>query len=88
MAKAASKSATRSETDSFGPIDVPADMLWGAQTQRSLQNFKIGGQRMPVGLIRAFGLLKQAAARANMKLKKLDPKLGKAIDAAAAEPAE
>jgi fumarate hydratase class II len=90
MAKAglkssAAKLATRSETDSFGPIDVPADKLWGAQTQRSLQNFKIGGQRMPVGLIRAFGLLKQAAARANIKLKKLDPKLGKAIDAAAAE---
>ena len=85
MAKAAAKTTTRSETDSFGPIDVPADKLWGAQTQRSLQNFKIGGQRMPVGLVRAFGLLKQAAARANMKLKKLDPKLGKAIDAAAAE---
>src|SRR6201991_2660785 len=85
MAKAASRAATRSEPDSFGPIDVPSDKLWGAQTQRSLQNFKIGGQRMPVGLIRAFGLLKQAAARANMKLKKLDGKLGKAIDAAAAE---
>ncbi|HVM82956.1 MAG TPA: class II fumarate hydratase, partial [Candidatus Binatia bacterium] len=53
MAKAASKSATRSETDSFGPIEVPAEKLWGAQTQRSLQNFRIGGQRMPVGLIRA-----------------------------------
>src|ERR1041384_7355955 len=85
MAKAVSKPAPRSETGSFGPIDVPADKLWGAQTQRSIQNFKIGGQRMPVGLIRAFGLLKQAAARANVKLKKLDPKLGKAIDAAAAE---
>jgi fumarate hydratase class II len=85
MAKATAKTATRSESDSFGPIDVPSDMLWGAQTQRSLQNFKIGGQRMPVGLIRAFGLLKQSAARANMKLKKLDGKLGKAIDAAAAE---
>src|ERR1043165_6594848 len=85
MAKAASKTATRSETDSFGPIDVPSDKLWGAQTQRSLQNFRIGGQRMPGGLIRAFGLLKQAAARANVKLKKLDPKLGRVIDAAAAE---
>ena len=54
--------ATRTETDSMGPIEVPADKLWGAQTQRSLQNFRIGGQRMPVGVIRAFGTLKQAAA--------------------------
>jgi fumarate hydratase class II len=87
MAKSA-KPATRTETDSMGPIEVPMDKLWGAQTQRSLQNFKIGGQRMPEGLIRGFGLLKQAAARANMKLKKLDAKLGKAIDAAAAEVAD
>ena len=64
----AKKPATRIETDSMGQIDVPADKLWGAQTQRSLQNFKIGGQRMPVGVIRAFGTLKQAAALANMKL--------------------
>nr|WP_298685938.1 class II fumarate hydratase [uncultured Dongia sp.] len=81
----AKKPATRSETDSMGPIDVPADKLWGAQTQRSLQNFKIGGQRMPVGVIRAFGTLKQAAALANMKLGKLDKKLGKAIVVAAGE---
>ncbi|HEY4164274.1 MAG TPA: class II fumarate hydratase [Dongiaceae bacterium] len=87
MAKSA-KSATRTETDSMGPIEVPMDKLWGAQTQRSLQNFKIGGQRMPEGLIHGFGLLKQAAARANMKLKKLDAKLGKAIDAASAEVAD
>ncbi len=75
----------RSETDSFGPIDVPADKLWGAQTQRSFQNFKIGGERMPTPLIRAFGLLKQAAAEANMALGKLDRKVGKTIAAAAAE---
>jgi len=90
MAKAAlkasvSKTATRSETDSFGPIDVPADKLWGAQTQRSFQNFKIGGERMPTPLIRAFGLLKQAAAEANMAMGKLDKKTGKAIAAASAE---
>jgi fumarate hydratase class II len=84
----AKKPATRSESDSMGPIDVPADMLWGAQTQRSLQNFRIGGQRMPVGVIRAFGTLKQAAALANMKLGKLDKKLGKAIVAAAGEVAD
>jgi fumarate hydratase class II len=76
---------TRSESDSFGPIEVPADKLWGAQTQRSFQNFKIGGERMPTPLIRAFGLLKQAAAEANMALGKLDRKIGKAIAAAAAE---
>ncbi|MDY0870802.1 class II fumarate hydratase [Dongia rigui] len=84
----AKKPATRVETDSMGPIDVPADKLWGAQTQRSLQNFKIGGQRMPTGVIRAFGTLKQAAAQANMKLGKLDKKLGKAIVAAASEVAD
>ena len=64
---------------------MPADKLWGAQTQRSFQNFKIGGERMPTPLIRAFGLLKQAAAEANMALGKLDKKVGKAIAAAAAE---
>ncbi|NJO67653.1 MAG: class II fumarate hydratase [Rhodospirillales bacterium] len=62
------KSNSRTETDSFGPIEVPADKLWGAQTQRSFQNFKIGGERMPTPLIRAFGLLKQAAAEANMAM--------------------
>ncbi|HEY1383660.1 MAG TPA: class II fumarate hydratase [Dongiaceae bacterium] len=76
---------TRTESDSFGPIDVPADKLWGAQTQRSFQNFKIGGERMPTPLIRAFGLLKQAAAEANMALGKVDKKIGKAIAAASAE---
>jgi len=79
------KTKTRIETDSFGPIAVPADKLWGAQTQRSLENFRIGGERMPDGLIRAFGLLKQAAASANMKLGKLDKKLGQAIIRAAEE---
>src|SRR5688572_11268347 len=84
----AKQKTTRSESDSFGPIDVPADKLWGAQTQRSFQNFKIGGERMPTPLIRAFGLLKQAAAEANMAAGKLDKKVGKAIAAAAAEVAK
>jgi fumarate hydratase, class II len=81
----AKQKTTRTESDSFGPIEVPADKLWGAQTQRSFQNFKIGGERMPTPLIRAFGLLKQAAAEANMAMGKLDKKIGKAIASAAAE---
>lgn len=76
---------TRVETDSFGPIEVPADHYWGAQTQRSLQNFRIGIELMPIPLIRAFGVLKKAAALANMKLGALDPKIGKAIVEAAEE---
>jgi fumarate hydratase class II len=76
---------TRSETDSFGPIDVPADRYWGAQTQRSLQNFKIGGDRMPDPLIRAFGIVKRAAAETNMALGLLDKKRGNAIVDAAQE---
>ena len=86
--KPATRPGMRNETDSMGPVAVPADRLWGAQTQRSLQNFRIGGQRMPVGVIRAFGTLKQAAALANMKLGKLDKKLGRAIVAAAGEVAD
>ena len=78
-------SGVRTETDSFGPIEVPADRYWGAQTQRSLQNFRIGGERMPVPLVRALGIQKRAAAAANMKLGILDPKLGAAIMAAADE---
>ena len=54
---------TRIETDTFGEIAVPADRLWGAQTQRSLENFRIGGERMPLPLIHALGLVKLAAAR-------------------------
>jgi fumarate hydratase class II len=77
--------ATRLESDSMGEIAVPADRYWGAQTQRSLQNFRIGGERMPVPLVRALGLVKQAAAETNMKLGVLDSKLGEAIAKAAAE---
>ncbi|MXO74558.1 class II fumarate hydratase [Altererythrobacter aerius] len=76
---------TRQESDSFGPIDVPADRLWGAQTQRSLQNFAIGGETMPVPLIRALGVIKRAAAEANAELGALDPALAEAIAAAAQE---
>src|SRR3546814_20131302 len=79
---------TRSETDSMGAIEVPADRYWGAQTQRSLENFRIGTERMPEPLIRAFGIQKTAAARANMTLGELDPKIGEVIVAAAAEVAE
>jgi fumarate hydratase class II len=76
---------TRIESDSMGEIAVPADRYWGAQTQRSLQNFKIGGERMPIPLVRALGLVKQAAAETNMQLGILDRKLGEAIVKAAAE---
>jgi fumarate hydratase class II len=76
---------TRTETDSFGPIDVPADRYWGAQTQRSLQNFKIGGERMPKAIVRGLGLVKMAAAQVNKDLKLLDGKLADAISAAAEE---
>jgi fumarate hydratase class II len=77
--------ATRIETDSFGPIEVPADRYWGAQTERSLQNFRIGGERMPAAVIHALGIQKQAAARANIRLGALEPAIGAAIVQAAAE---
>jgi fumarate hydratase, class II len=83
--KHAASPAFRTETDSFGPIEVPDNHYWGAQTQRSLQNFKIGGEKMPVPLIRALGTLKKAAALVNVKLGVLDPALGKAIATAADE---
>src|SRR5947209_8971164 len=63
--------ATRTESDSMGKIDVPADRYWGAQTQRSLEHFSIGTDRMPLEIIRAFGILKKAAALVNMSLGKL-----------------
>ena len=75
----------RQETDSFGAIEVPADKYWGAQTQRSLQNFKIGSEKMPPQLITALGILKKAAALTNMDLGALDHKLGEAICKAADE---
>jgi len=78
-------SNSRVETDSFGEIAVPSERLWGAQTQRSLENFRIGGERMPRPLVHALGVIKAAAARANCKLGLLDPKLAEAIEDAAAE---
>ena len=76
---------TRTETDSFGPLEVPADKYWGAQTQRSIQNFPIGWERQPVAIIRALGVIKQAAAEVNMASGKLDPAIGKAMVQAASE---
>ncbi len=76
---------TRTETDTFGPIDVAADRYWGAQAQRSLGNFKIGWEKQPVPIVRALGIVKRAAAEANLELGKLDPKLAKTIIAAAQE---
>jgi len=83
--KTAPQAAPRVETDSFGPIDVPSDKYWGAQTQRSLQNFKIGGETMPKPLIRAFAILKKCAALANTDLGILDAQLSSAIAQAADE---
>jgi len=76
---------TRTETDSFGPIEVPADRYWGAQTQRSLQNFRIGGERMPPAMVKALGIQKKAAALANMELGVLDKTIGEAMAKAADE---
>ncbi|MBV9569961.1 MAG: class II fumarate hydratase, partial [Alphaproteobacteria bacterium] len=76
---------TRTETDSFGPIEVSADKYWGAQAERSLHNFKIGWERQPLPIVRALGIVKRAAAEVNMALGKLDPKIGTAIVQAAQE---
>ena len=76
-----SKGPTRTESDSFGPIEVPADRYWGAQTQRSLQNFRIGGERMPLPLIHALGFQKKAAAIANMALGGITPAMKLAMAA-------
>jgi fumarate hydratase class II len=76
---------TRTETDSFGPLEVPADKYWGAQTQRSIQNFPIGWERQPVAIIRALGVIKKACALVNIDQGDIDPKLGQAIAAAAQE---
>jgi fumarate hydratase class II len=83
-----SEQASRTESDSLGEIAVPAEAYWGAQTQRSLQNFRIGGERMPTPIVRALGIQKLAAARANMKLGALDKQIGDAVCRAALEVAE
>ena len=78
-------SGHRTETDTFGPIEVASDRYWGAQAQRSLGNFKIGWEKQPLPIVQALGIVKRAAAETNMALGKLDPKLGETIVAAANE---
>src|SRR6201747_2651760 len=80
-----SNKAARRETDSFGPIEVPVDRYWGAQTERSRQNFRIGEDRMPVPIIRALGVVKLAASEANRELGLLDQRRARAIARAARE---
>ena len=77
--------ATRTETDSFGPLEVPADKYWGAQTQRSILNFAIGWEKQPVAIVRALAIIKRACAEVNVAQGDLDPALGAAIQAAAQE---
>ncbi|RYC12213.1 class II fumarate hydratase [Ciceribacter ferrooxidans] len=76
---------TRTETDTFGPVEVAGDRYWGAQAERSRGNFKIGWEKQPLSIVRALGIVKQAAARANMALGILDPKIGNVIVDAAQE---
>ncbi|WAC49982.1 class II fumarate hydratase [Asticcacaulis sp. SL142] len=76
---------TRTETDTFGPIEVDNSKYWGAQAQRSLGNFKIGWEKQPLPVVRALGIVKRAAAETNMALGKLDPAIGNAVIAAANE---
>ena len=80
-----SSGSTRTETDSFGPIEVPADRYWGAQTERSRQNFRIGQDRMPMAIIRALGIVKLAAAETNRELGLIDQRRARAIIGAARE---
>ncbi|MBP6689664.1 MAG: class II fumarate hydratase [Hyphomonadaceae bacterium] len=77
--------STRTETDTFGPIQVESDKYWGAQAQRSLQNFKIGEEKMPAPIVRALGIVKRAAAEANMELGQLKPEVGETVVKAAQE---
>src|ERR1700722_8470540 len=82
---AAPSQSTRSETDSFGPIDVPADRYWGAQTERSRQNFRIGQDRMPIGIVQALAIVKHSASQTNRELGLLDQRRARAIIRAAQE---
>jgi fumarate hydratase class II len=86
--KPANPAPARAETDTFGAIEVAGDKYWGAQAQRSLGNFKIGWEKQPKAIVRALGIVKRAAADVNVGLGRLDPKLGKAIAAAAQEVSE
>ena len=81
-------SQTRTETDSFGPLEVPSEKYWGAQTQRSIINFPIGWEKQPVAIVRALGVIKQACAEANKSAGNLDEKIADAIIKAAAEVVE
>ena len=83
--KPAHAGSARVETDSFGSVEVAGDKYWGAQAQRSLGNFRIGWEKQPRAIVRALGIVKRAAADVNVALGRLDPKLGKAIAAAAEE---
>ena len=85
MARSPKSESTRTETDSFGPIEVPSDRYWGAQTQRSRQNFRIGNDRMPVAIIHALGIVKLASAETNRELGLLDNRRAGAIARAARE---
>ena len=76
---------TRTESDSFGPLEVPSDKYWGAQTQRSIMNFPIGWEKQPVAIVRALGVIKKACAQANKASGDLDPRLADAIIQAAGE---
>jgi fumarate hydratase class II len=79
---------TRIESDAFGPLDIPADRLWGAQTERSLHNFRIGSERMPIEIVHALGLIKRAAAEVNRDLGSLDRRRAGAIAAVAQDIAD
>src|SRR5437588_6009771 len=85
MSEIVAKKAMRTETDSMGPIEVPADVYWGAQTARSLVHFNIGRDTMPPELVRAFGVLKKAAALVNRDLGKLPEDKARLIVQAADE---
>jgi fumarate hydratase, class II len=85
MARSPKSTSTRTETDSFGPIEVPSDRYWGAQTQRSWQNFRIGTDRMPIEIVHALGIVKLAAAETNRELGLLDARRAGAISRAARE---
>src|SRR5438105_13232329 len=79
-------SNTRTESDSFGPIEVRADAYWGAQTERSIENFPFGQrEQLPLEIVHALGFIKQAAARVNARIGGLDPKIAEVIQQAAAE---
>ena len=89
MAKTREKSAkTRIESDAFGPLQIAADKLWGAQTERALHNFHIGTERMPIEIVRALGVIKRAAAEVNRTLGSLDRKRATAIAAVAQDIAD